>query len=66
MVSSSGFSAGYGFLNMNEVNKDLEDSEGIFSSVGAYTTSPDEIKGGLFLVHLSIVNQSVFLLVMDS
>lgn len=46
---SIGFSAGYGFLNMNEVNKDLEFFEGTISSVYGITSSPDEISGGFFL-----------------
>ena len=46
---SIGFSAGYGFLNMNEVNKDLEFFEGHISSDYGITSSHDEISGGLFL-----------------
>lgn len=40
---------GYAALNMDEVNKDLEDSQNLISSVGGITSSPDEITGGLFL-----------------
>ena len=45
---SIGFSAGYGFLNMNEVNKDLEDSRNLLLSLGVYPSSPVEVTGGLF------------------
>ena len=44
---SFGISAGYGFLNMNEVNKDLEFFQSLY--VGEIATSPNEITGGLFL-----------------
>jgi hypothetical protein len=46
---SLGVSVGYGILNMNEVNEDLEDSENLISSAGGITTSPDKVKSGIFL-----------------
>jgi hypothetical protein len=46
-TQSIGFSAGYGFLNMNEVNKDLELFQSLFTGVTA--TLPEEVTGGLFL-----------------
>ena len=46
---SLGFSIGYELLNMNEVNQDLEDSQDLISSAGVIASSPEEVKGGLFL-----------------
>jgi len=45
---SIGFSAGYGSLNMNNVNRDMNDIEKLFSDAGAITSSPDEINGGTY------------------
>jgi len=46
---SFGISAGYGSLNMNEVNQDLDDFGDVFSSIGAFTSLPEEVTGGLYL-----------------
>lgn len=46
---SLGISVGYGLVNMNEVNKDLEDSENLISSAGGITNDPDKVNGGLLL-----------------
>jgi len=45
---SIGISAGYGSLNMNNVNKDMEDFQKLFEDQGAVTSSPEEISGGIF------------------
>jgi hypothetical protein len=45
---SIGVSAGYGSLNMDKVNKDMNDVQKLFSDEGAVTSSPDEISGGIF------------------
>jgi len=42
-------SVGYGWLNMTDVNNDLNDSQDLFSDLGLNTNSPDLISGGLFL-----------------
>jgi hypothetical protein len=44
-----GFSAGYGMLNMKEVNADLEDTYQLIHSLGVPAPPPKEIGGGLFL-----------------
>ena len=44
-----GFNAGYSLINMKDVNKDLQDSENLFASVGAITDDPKEITGGLYI-----------------
>ncbi|MEJ2104233.1 MAG: hypothetical protein P8X47_06605 [Ignavibacteriaceae bacterium] len=46
---SIGFFAGYGFLNMGEVNSDLKTSHSSFASFGAFASPPEEVNGGLFL-----------------
>ena len=46
---SIGISVGYGTLNMSEVNSDLQDSQGAISSIGAFTSAPENITGKLFL-----------------
>ena len=46
---SIGISVGYGFLNLNEVNSDLQDSRDLISSVGGITSAPEEITGKLFI-----------------
>jgi len=45
---SIGFSIGYGAVNMNSVNKYMEESKNAFSGIGIYS-EPDEVKSGLFL-----------------
>lgn len=45
---SIGISAGYGSLNMDKVNKEMNDVQKLFSDEGAVTSSPDEISGGIF------------------
>jgi len=44
-----GFSAGYGMVNMSEVNSDLKDTYQVLRSANIPTSSPEEIKGGLFV-----------------
>ena len=41
--------AGYGILNMTDVNNDLNDSQNLLNDLGLNTNSPDLITGGLFL-----------------
>lgn len=45
---SIGVSAGYGSLNMNNVNRDMNDFQKLFEDQGAITSSPDEINGGIY------------------
>ena len=45
---SIGVSAGYGSLNMNNVNEDMNDIQKLFEDEGAVTSSPDEINGGIY------------------
>ena len=45
---SIGVSAGYGSLNMDKVNKEMNDVQKLFTDEGAVTSSPDEISGGIF------------------
>lgn len=44
-----GFSAGYGMLNMKEVNSDLKDTYQVLQSANIHASSPEEIEGGLFV-----------------
>jgi hypothetical protein len=46
---SIGFTAGYGFINMGEVNSDLKTSYTSFASFGAFSSPPKELNGNLFL-----------------
>ena len=46
---SIGFSVGYGFLNMNPIYINIENSRNIISNFGRTASSYDEITGGLFL-----------------
>lgn len=48
-TQSIGLSAGYGFLNMDKVNAEMEDSYNIITSAGIYAMEPEKISGGLFL-----------------
>ncbi|MBK7377922.1 MAG: hypothetical protein IPJ03_02780 [Ignavibacteriales bacterium] len=47
-AQSIGFNAGYGLLNLKEVNNDLKDTENILSSAGLITSEPDDLNGGLY------------------
>lgn len=44
-----GFSAGYGIISMDKVNKDLDNSKDALSSAGLFTSAPEKISGGLFI-----------------
>jgi len=46
---SVGISAGYGFLNVNPIHINLENSQNIISNFSRTASSYDEITGGLFL-----------------
>lgn len=46
---SLGFTAGYGVLNMGQVNSDLKTSYSSLASIGAFSSPPEEINGALFL-----------------
>lgn len=48
-TQSIGLSFGYGKLNMDKVNSDLDDSYRLFSSAGLYSSEPEKLSGGLFL-----------------